>query len=190
MNKKNFRREFSAGCVVFRQQTTNNKQQTTKYLIGKHSGYHKWVLPKGLIEKGEKGWETGLRETEEEMGVRAKLVDKKSIHREQYMYYADYKDKNIEPGTLNMGEEKEKSRRRVDKYEEEGGKKTKVFKTVSFYLAKYESGSPKNHGWEMEDAGWYEIDEALGLMAFDGEKEALEKAKKRIKKLQNRPKLL
>ncbi len=118
------------------------------FLIGKHSGYHKWVLPKGLIEKGEHGWQTAVRETEEEMGVKAKLMSKKPIHKVQYFYYAD---------------------------------KTKVFKTVSFYLGEHVAGDPKNHDWEMEEAGWYPFKEALKKMAFDGEKEALKKAQEMIK---------
>lgn len=137
------KREFSAGCVVYK--------KTPKglfFLIGKHSGYHKWVLPKGLIEKGEHGWQTAVRETEEEMGVKAKLMSKKPIHKVQYFYYAD---------------------------------KIKVFKTVSFYLGEHVAGDPKNHDWEMEEAGWYPFKEALKKMAFDGEKETLKKAKKMIK---------
>ena len=72
--------------------------------------------------------------------------------------------------------------RRVEKYKEsfdsaqdEGGK-TKVFKTVAFYLAEYVSGSPEDHGWEMSEAGWFDYENALDLMAFKGEKAALIKA--------------
>lgn len=137
------KREFSAGCVVYKK-----APQGPFFLLGKHSGYHKWVLPKGLIEKDEHGWQTALRETEEEMGVKVRLVSKKPIHKIQYFYYAD---------------------------------KTRIFKTVSFYLAKHLSGEPKNHDWEMEEAGWFQFDEALEKMAFPGEKESLKKAQKMIK---------
>jgi 8-oxo-dGTP pyrophosphatase MutT (NUDIX family) len=170
MNKK-FKREFSAGCVVYH-------PQKNAFLLGKHSGYHKWVLPKGLIEDNEQGWQTALRETEEEMGIKATLVSKKPIHKEQYFFYANYKD---QPAP--------KPRRRIEAYQETGGKKTKVFKTVNFYLAQYQSGDPKDHDWEMEDAGWYSLEQALELMSFKGEKEALEKAEKQIEELSKQPSL-
>jgi len=153
------KKEFSSGAVVF---------WKNKFLLGKHSGYHKWVLPKGLIETGEKEIETAVRETEEEMGIKAKPVLTKPIHTEKYFYFADFK-------------EEQNNTRRVAVYQEKGGGKTKVFKTVTFYLMEYVSGDPANHGWEMEDAGWFEYDEALGLMSFVGEKKALQKAVKLIK---------
>ena len=180
-----FKREFSAGCVVFKK----NKSKLL-FLLGKHSGYHKWVLPKGLIEKGEKGWQAALRETEEEIGVKANLLEQKPIHIEKYVYVADYKDQQKDSKTPKFQNSKQdKATRRVAKYQEEGGGKTKVFKTVSFYLAQYESGDPKKHGWEMEDAGWFADKKALELMAFKGEKEALQKAKEKIKEIGNKPSL-
>jgi len=173
--------EFSAGCVVFKKCKIQNAEFKIRYLLGKHSGYHKWVLPKGLIEDGEKGQQTALRETKEEMGVEAKLVDEKLIHKVKYFFYADLK-KNVKQETEDGKQRNEDRRtRRVEKYQEEGGTKVKVFKTVYFYLAKYLSGNPeKNHGWEMEKAGWFCFEKALDLMAFDGEKEALKKARKKI----------
>lgn len=160
MNKTlKLKREFSAGGVVFK---------NSKFLLGKHSGYHKWVLPKGLIEKGEKGWQTALRETEEEMGVKTKLVSDKPIHKEIYFYIADFK-------------KEQKDTRKVAIYQEQGGGKTKVFKTVTFYLLEYVAGDPKNHGWEMEEAGWFPLEKALDMLAFKGEKEALKKAGQIIK---------
>lgn len=163
---KNFKREFSAGAVVYKKFDSK-----IKFLLGKHSGYHKWVLAKGLIEEKEQGWQTAIRETEEETGVKARIVNKKPVNKVQYFFYADLKNKQ------------NSSTRRVKKYKETGGKKTKVFKTVSFYLAEYVSGDLKDHGWEMEDAGWFEYEKALALMAFKGEKEALEKAQKLLQDL-------
>jgi len=163
LKAQKFKREFSAGAVIYKK-----TPRGIFFLIGKHSGYHKWVLPKGLIEEEEHGWQTALRETEEEMGVRGRLVSKKPIHKVQYFYLADFKKAN-------------QPTRRVEKYQENGGGKTKVFKTVSFYLAEYLSGKSRNHGWEMEEAGWFQLDEALEKMAFEGEKEALKKAREMIK---------
>ena len=156
------KREFSAGCVVYKKMPRG-----LFFLIGKHSGYHKWVLPKGLIEKDEHDWQAALRETEEEMGVKARLLSKKTIHKVQYFYMADLK--NNHP-----------SIRRVAKYQQNGGRKTKVFKVVSFYLAEHVSGEPEEHGWEMEEAGWFSYNTALKKLAFPGEKEALKKAAQMI----------
>lgn len=54
----------------------------------------------------------------------------------------------------------------------------KIFKIVTYFLMKYTSGDPKNHDWEVEEAGWYEPDEALGQLTFPQDKELLEKAVK------------
>ena len=54
--------------MVYKRLKTQDSRLKIGWLIGKHSGYHKWVLPKGLIEKGEKGYETAVREVQEEMG--------------------------------------------------------------------------------------------------------------------------
>jgi 8-oxo-dGTP diphosphatase len=64
------KQETSAGGVVYR--TVAGKIEV---LICKHSGYHKWVLPKGLIEKGEEPEDTAVREVQEEVGVTAHIVD-------------------------------------------------------------------------------------------------------------------
>jgi 8-oxo-dGTP pyrophosphatase MutT (NUDIX family) len=53
------RREFSAGGVLVRRMRAGT-----------------WALPKGLIGAGERGPETAVRETFEETGVRAAVVQK------------------------------------------------------------------------------------------------------------------
>jgi 8-oxo-dGTP pyrophosphatase MutT (NUDIX family) len=174
-----FKREFSSGCVVYKKIKIKNKKLEILFLIGKHSGYHKWVLPKGMIELGEKDWQTALRETEEEMGVKAKLVSDKPIHKEEYFFVADIKKCKNQNAKIKMTIQNakfEESTRRIDKYQEQGGSKVKVFKTVTFYLAEYLSGDPKDHGWEMSEAGWYDYKTALSKMAFEEEKEAVKKA--------------
>ena len=62
--------ETSAGGVVYRK--TGSK---IEFLIVQHSGHHRWVLPKGWIEKGEKKEETAVREVKEEAGVEAEIKD-------------------------------------------------------------------------------------------------------------------
>lgn len=83
MTKKRipFKREYSAGGVVY-------QRPKLLWLLVKHSGYHKWVLPKGLVEKGEDPVDTALREVEEEGGVKAKLIAR--IPQEvKYFYFQD-----------------------------------------------------------------------------------------------------
>jgi 8-oxo-dGTP diphosphatase len=65
--------EHSAGGIVFRKK---DKGRTIEWLVSKHSGYHKWVLPKGIIETGESPEDAALREVSEETGVKAKIIKK------------------------------------------------------------------------------------------------------------------
>jgi 8-oxo-dGTP diphosphatase len=67
------RNELSAGGVVFRRadDSTNGSVQV---LICKAASYHKWVLPKGLIDKDESFEQAALREVREEVGVTAHIV--------------------------------------------------------------------------------------------------------------------
>src|SRR3989344_813457 len=81
--------EFSAGGVVYKkQQTAISKQQSeVLILVGKHSGHHGWVFPKGLIGdhvEGEKKEETAMREVKEETGIEGKI--EKAIKPVTYWY--------------------------------------------------------------------------------------------------------
>ena len=64
--------EHSAGGAVFRRR---DKGRSIEWLICKHSGYHKWVLPKGIIETGELAEDAALREVSEETGIKAKIIN-------------------------------------------------------------------------------------------------------------------
>lgn len=52
----------------------------------------------------------------------------------------------------------------------------KIFKVVTYFLMKYLSGDPKDHDWEVEEAGWYEPEAALKQLTFSQDKELLKKA--------------
>lgn len=60
---------ISAGGVVYRITSDG-----PRVLICKDAGYHKWVLPKGLVRKNERYEQAALREVEEEVGVKARIV--------------------------------------------------------------------------------------------------------------------
>ncbi len=55
-------------------------------------------------------------------------------------------------------------------------KEEKIFKLVTYYLMKHLSGSPEDHDWEVEEAGWYEPEAALKQLSFTHDKELLKKA--------------
>ncbi|KPJ70343.1 hypothetical protein AMJ51_02180 [Microgenomates bacterium DG_75] len=90
--KKKTKREFSAGGVIFRKK--DNGQ--IEWLICRHSGHHKWIFPKGLIEKGEKAEEAALREVREECGVKAKVIARlKSPEKFVYQFKGTLIFKNV-----------------------------------------------------------------------------------------------
>jgi len=54
---------------------------------------------------------------------------------------------------------------------------TRCKKTVHFYLMEYEKGDLKDHDWEVEEALWLPIDEAIKKVRYRTDKEILKKAK-------------
>jgi len=52
----------------------------------------------------------------------------------------------------------------------------KIFKVVTYFVMKYLSGDPKDHDWEMEEAGWFGVKEALEKLDFKQDQELLKKA--------------
>ena len=52
----------------------------------------------------------------------------------------------------------------------------KIFKVVTFFLMKYISGDPKDHDFEVSEAGWYESEDALKQLTFAQDKQLLKKA--------------
>ena len=75
------RDEVSAGGVVFRRDRGG-----VQVLVCKDAGYKKWVLPKGLVDKGESFEETAAREVREEVGVQGRIVA--PLGEEKYVYTA------------------------------------------------------------------------------------------------------
>jgi 8-oxo-dGTP pyrophosphatase MutT (NUDIX family) len=56
----------------------------------------------------------------------------------------------------------------------------RVFKVVSFFLVRYRRGRigdvPPEHAHEIEEARWLPLPEAVGLLAYKGEREIAQKA--------------
>ena len=160
--------EISAGGVVYRK-----TGEDYEFLLGKHSGYHKWVWPKGLVEKGESQMEAAVREVEEEVGVKAKIVEISPLKIIEYYYFADLEA--IRGKDAKGGE----SERRVKHYQEDGGTKTRVHKQVVFYLMEEESDLGST-GWEMEDRKWVSYEEGMKTLAFESEQEVFSEAGKAL----------
>jgi len=57
---------------------------------------------------------------------------------------------------------------------------SKIHKKVYFYLLRYTTGSTDKHDWEVDEAQWFPIDEAIRKLAYKDEKEILRKAKEMI----------
>lgn len=74
---------------------------------------------------------------------------------------------------------------RIDKVEywyvsKDQGSPIRYHKFVYFYLLRYTSGDVRDHDDEVNEARWFDIDEAIKNLAFDNEKKIMEKAKELI----------
>ncbi len=71
---------------------------------------------------------------------------------------------------------------RIDRVEywyfsNEQGHRIRYHKYVYFYLLGYKSGDVRDHDREVNEARWFDIDEAIEMLSFDSEKRIMEKAK-------------
>ena len=70
---------------------------------------------------------------------------------------------------------------RIDKIEywynwTENGEKFRYHKFVYFFLLGFKSGDVADHDDEVDDARWFEISEAIRILAFDSERKIVERA--------------
>lgn len=169
--KKKFRREFSAGGVIYKRIKNNKGVDVFYWLITKATPSsffpeNYWRLPKGWIDdlgsgkpgplasgkkkaKEEQIQEAALREVKEEAGVDAKIINK--------------------IGTINF------TYTDKDNYQ--------VFKFVIFYLMEWISDLPEGYGYETNEVRWVEKREALKLLVNKNEKQILKKAADMVSKL-------
>lgn len=116
----------------------------------KTSSEGRWQLPKGMIDPGETPEIAALREVREEAGIRCEIVEPLDVI--EYWFVASF----------------------------DGAPKKRYHKKVHFFLMKYLEGDVNDHDHEVVEARWVEIDQAGRMLAFDGEKELIVKAKRRL----------
>ena len=109
-----------------------------------------WALPKGLVGEGESAAETALREGFEETGVTAALCEKLGDVR--YVYTQSWSP----------------------------GRGERVFKVVSFFLARARSGRigelPPGMEREVAEARWLPLADGPSLLAYRGEQDMARRA--------------
>jgi 8-oxo-dGTP pyrophosphatase MutT (NUDIX family) len=65
-------------------------------------------------------------------------------------------------------------------FSNERGARVRFHKFVHFYLLRFTSGDVRDHDAEVNEARWIEIDEAIEMLAFKGERTVVERAREMI----------
>jgi 8-oxo-dGTP pyrophosphatase MutT (NUDIX family) len=155
-------REISAGGVVVRNTEEGwlvaviepQREAPIPITAGKRTSQKVILaLPKGLVDPGEKAEQTALREVREETGLTARQITK--LADIKYVYVRTWGDHQ------------------------------RVLKIVTFYLLRYESGeidgvSPEMR-IEVKRALWIPLQDAVGQLAYRGERDVVRRAEKYLK---------
>ncbi len=106
----------------------------------------RWGLPKGHVEPGEGVQEAACREVLEETGLEGTVVGK--LGEIAYRYT----------------------------YKKSGGDLVRVFKRVHFYLLHWSKGEIRGHDYEVDEASWFLLEDALGKLTYPTEQKMVRKA--------------
>lgn len=61
-------------------------------------------------------------------------------------------------------------------------KNAKCRKKVTYFLIRYESGNIEDYCWEVDEARWFEINDAIKMVSYKSDKDILKAAKKILEK--------
>lgn len=114
----------------------------------------RWGLPKGHVEAGEGVQQAACREVLEETGLEGDVV----------------------------GELGEISYRYT--YKKAGGESVRVFKRVHFYLLRWSKGEIRGHDYEVDEASWFGLEDALEKLTYPTEQKMIRQAMAMIEKEQ------
>ena len=114
----------------------------------------RWQLPKGLVGRNESPEAAALREVREETGCVCELVA--PVDTAEYWYMS------------GAGR---------------SGARVRFHKFVHFYLMRYVSGDVSAHDAEVNEARWFEINDACAALAFKSERQIAARARDLIREL-------
>jgi 8-oxo-dGTP pyrophosphatase MutT (NUDIX family) len=114
----------------------------------------RWGLPKGHVERGEGIREAACREVLEETALEGKVIAK--LGEISYRYA----------------------------YKKAGGEAVRVFKRVHFYLLRWSKGEVRGHDYEVDEARWFPLAEALEKLTYPTELKMVRQAISVIEKEQ------
>ncbi len=114
----------------------------------------RWGLPKGHVEPGEGIQEAACREVLEETGLEGEVVGKLGDISYRYTY------------------------------KKAGGELVRVFKRVHFYLLRWSRGEVRGHDYEVDEARWFGLEEALEKLTYPTEQKMIRHALAMIEKEQ------
>jgi 8-oxo-dGTP pyrophosphatase MutT (NUDIX family) len=106
----------------------------------------RWGLPKGHLEAGESLQQAAVREVAEETALQGEVVGK--LGDISYRYT---------------------NKRRA-------GEPLRVFKRVHFYLLRWITGAIQGQDYEVDEARWFSLDDALARLSYPTEKKMMSRA--------------
>jgi 8-oxo-dGTP pyrophosphatase MutT (NUDIX family) len=117
----------------------------------------RWGLPKGHVEDGESLQQAACREVFEETGLEGEVIEK--LGDISYRY----------------------TNKRT------AGEPVRVLKRVHFYLLRWTRGEVHGHDYEVDEARWFPLADALAQLSYPTEKKMMQRAIDIITRNESRP---
>lgn len=153
---QHIRHDNSAGGVAYRRvqeqrgAQDDDPTEVIEVALIATRGGRRWQLPKGSREADETILQTAIREVHEEVGLHTEKED--FLKRIDYWYWDTYRKEVAEL----------------------------VHKSVDFYLLRVVGGALSDTSYEVDAVGWFQIEDALKMLTFTGEREVLQLAHARL----------